>query len=68
MIAVPENQSLTTMCKWIRMNESLLHLDLSGVLRTASQVISVVKAVKKQRTILSLHLSGTQVIKEDKKL
>jgi hypothetical protein len=46
----------------------MAHLDLSGMLQTSEQVTKVVKALKKQSTVLAVHLNCTTVIAMDRKL
>ena len=54
--------------KFIKNNLCLLHLDFSGMFKTATQVRSIIKVVKKHQTLLALHLSHTPFINTNKRL
>ena len=66
MTSVNENTDLRYLKKFIRCNMSMLHLDLSGMFKTAEQVQGIVKAIAKNDTLLALHLSNTPVIRREK--
>ena len=68
MISLQIDQDLTPLKKFIRKNYSLLHLDFSGMFKTALQVKGIVKAIKKHRTLLAIHLSYMPFINKDKQL
>lgn len=68
MTALHYRQDLTNLKKFIRKNHSLLHLDFSGMFKTAEQVKSIVKAFKKHQTLLAVHLSHTPFIVSDTRL
>ena len=53
---------------FIRRNKRLLHLNLSGIFKLASQVKQIVKSIKTSETLLSVHLSHTPIIPRDKQL
>ena len=59
---VDRNDELRELGSFLRNNESLKHVDLSGMLQTAKQVRRVVKKAKKARALLALHLSHTPCI------
>ena len=68
MTGVNEKTDLTDLRKFIRKSQYLLHLDLSGMLKTAEQVRRVVKSFAKNETLLSVHLSNTPEIRRVKLL
>jgi len=68
MTAIHSTCNVKSLTRWVRRSDKLLHLDVSGVLKTSKQVRSLIKAVKKQGTILAVHLNDTPVISLDKSL
>jgi hypothetical protein len=63
-----DGEDINQFCKFIRQSERIALMDLSGMMKTAEQVRKVVKAIKKQSTILSVHLNATPVIAMDRRL
>ena len=68
MLALDRDQDITGFKKFIRRNQRLLHLNLTGLLRTREQVAKVVKAIKASETLLAVHLSHTPIITKSKQL
>lgn len=54
--------------KFIRNNSRLVHLDLSGMFKSVYHVRKIIKAIKKSKTLLAVHLSHTPVIDSNLKL
>ena len=68
MTAVHEGDKLTYFYRFVRRSQRLVHLDCSGMLKSAFQVKKLIKAVKKQPTVLALHLNDIPIISLDLKL
>ena len=68
MVTVGEGVKLPKLKEFIRENDRLLHLDLSGMFKLAEHVREIIKAVTKSASLLALHLSHTLVIEDDLKL
>ena len=66
MTSLHDDTDLRPLLKFIRKNCRLICLDFSGMFKTASQVKNIIKAIKKDQTLLSLHLSHTPIIQSDK--
>lgn len=62
MTSVNEGMNIKKLKQFIKENERLIHLDLSGVFKTADHVKQIIKAIKRSETLLAVHLSHTQVI------
>lgn len=50
---------------FIRKNSCLLHLDLSYMYMNSEEILHIMLAASKSRTLLSVHLSGNQVDSQD---
>lgn len=61
----PAEDKLKDFGSWLRKNETLQHLDISGCLQTAAQVRRVVKKIKKSPSILAVHMLNTPCIAAD---
>ena len=57
--------SMINELKLIMKRNPLKHLNLSGCLKTAEQVIAVVKKAKKHLSLIAIHLSDIPVIMSD---
>ena len=68
MTGVSDKTDILGLRKFIRKSPNLLHIDLSGVLKTAEQVRRVVKSFAKNETLLAVHLSNTPEIRRVKLL
>ncbi len=68
MISVNENMNIMKLKEFIRENHRLLDINLSGMFKTAKHVKGIIKTIKKQPTVLALHLSNTPIIEEDLRL
>ena len=47
---------------FVRQNSELMHLDLSGVCQTHTQVKRIIKKAKKSLSLIAVHLSFTPVV------
>lgn len=68
MTSLHKDQDLLPLKRFIRKNTNLMHLDFSGMFKTAAQVKGIVKAIKKHRTLLAVHLSYIPFLRQDKRL
>lgn len=65
---VKEDDDVKDLGNFVRQNFNLQHLDLSGVLRTETQVQKIVKKAKKAQSLVSLHLNHTPCIQRNENL
>ena len=68
MISVEPKQNLNPLCKFIRKDKRLTHLNLSGMLKTIKQVRLMVQCIKKADSLLAVHLSHTPIINSNRKI
>ena len=68
MMPLSKEADVKPLAIFIRQNTNLLHINLSGLFQSAKQVCRIIKAVKKQRSILAMHLSDTNPIIIDYRL
>ena len=66
MLAIDKDDELKGLKKFIKFNKRLIHLNFTGLLKTEKQVVGVIKAIKVNTTLLSVHLSHTQAIIKNK--
>ena len=67
MTVVPSTINIQPLTRWIR-THNVLHLDFSGMFTSDVHVRKVMKAVKKSKTLLAIHLSNTPVLFQNAKL
>lgn len=61
------NEIVESLCNMIRKNRSLVHLDISYCGLRKDEVFEIVKACKKSRSLLAVHLTGNFVTDETKR-
>lgn len=65
---VSRTDPLKELGTFLKQNESLQHVDLSGVLQTSAQVRRVVKKAKRAPALLALHMNHTPCLHIDSNL
>lgn len=63
---IREDTNLKPLGKFLRNNQALVHLDISKMFSTAKQIKYIIKCIKKSRSLQSVHLNNTAIIRKRK--